>query len=171
MVIYGFGWIKTNWSICSLETFRCQLECKLTSFHIYCVFIYNKWAVGADMPPSGQPRVQHGWLVNHIPEQLRSTNIPQATIHNLINSMRRQCAALFYSEASSGQPQILAGFLAPSVQWPFILGSLRQYSCCLIVILICHIPAVDDPSKAEVLTTIFTKYERNWPFVPIQKYS
>lgn len=75
------------------------------------------------MPPSGQSRVQHGWLMNRIPGELQAANIAQATTHNLIS----WCAAL--CEATSGHTRhwlaaegnTRAGWSQPwyatSVQW------------------------------------------------------
>ncbi len=73
------------------------------------------------------------------------TNIPQATINNLINSMRRRCVAL--CEANGGHShQILTGFQTPLdpppppntvklhiLEWPFIVASLRHTSATLML--------------------------------------
>ncbi len=67
------------------------------------------------------------------------TNIPQATINNLTNSMRRRCVAL--SEANGGHTRYWLVFWTPPppppprtpsavnlhiLEWPFTVASLRQ---------------------------------------------
>ncbi len=61
------------------------------------------------------------------------TNIPQATINNLINSMRRRCVAL--REANGGHTR----YPPPNtiklhiLEWPFIVASLR-HTCAIIML-------------------------------------
>ncbi len=64
------------------------------------------------------------------------TNIPQATINNLINSMRRRCVALL--EANGGHIRYWLVFGSPQyskthiLEWPFIVVSLR-HTCAIIM--------------------------------------
>ncbi len=65
------------------------------------------------------------------------TNIPQATINNLINSMWRRCVAL--REANGGHTRYWLVFGPPNtvklhiLEWPFIVASLR-YTCAIIML-------------------------------------
>ncbi|KAL0188534.1 hypothetical protein M9458_015633, partial [Cirrhinus mrigala] len=67
------------------------------------------------------------------------TNIPQATINNLINSMRRRCVAL--REANGGHTRYRLVFGTPTRppkysktgEWPFIVASLR-HTCAIIML-------------------------------------
>ncbi len=65
------------------------------------------------------------------------TNIPQVTINNLVNYMRRKCVEL--RETNGGHNQIFTGFLdhpdTPNtvklqiLEWPFIVASLKAHLC------------------------------------------
>ncbi len=83
----------------------------------------------------------------HVPipaniQQLRTaleeewTNIPQATINNLINSMKEMCCTAWGKWWSH---QILTGFRTPQysklhiLEWPFIVASLR-HTCAIIML-------------------------------------
>ncbi len=100
------------------------------------------WPVySPDMSP-----IEHvlDWRIHHrvpVPadiQQLRTaieeewTNIPQATINNLITSMRRSCVAL--REANGGfrtpPPNTVKLHI---LEWPFIVASLRQ-TCAIIML-------------------------------------
>ncbi len=66
------------------------------------------------------------------------TNISQATINNLINSMRRRCVAL--REANGGHTRYWLVFRTPPhtvklpiLEWPFIVASLR-HTCAIIML-------------------------------------
>ncbi len=67
------------------------------------------------------------------------TNIPQTTINNLINSMRRRCVAL--REANGGHTRYGLVFWPPPpntvklhiFEWPFIMASLR-HTCTIIML-------------------------------------
>ncbi len=70
------------------------------------------------------------------------TNIPQATINNLINSMRRRCVAL--REANGGHTRYWLVIRTPQtpspntlklhiLEWPFIVASLR-HTCAIIML-------------------------------------
>uniref|UniRef100_A0A8C1BLK3 Tc1-like transposase DDE domain-containing protein n=1 Tax=Cyprinus carpio carpio TaxID=630221 RepID=A0A8C1BLK3_CYPCA len=59
------------------------------------------------------------------------TSIPQATINNLINSMRRRCVALREANGGRSPPPLLPPGPPNTVklhilEWPFIVGSLRH---------------------------------------------
>ncbi len=65
------------------------------------------------------------------------TNIPQATINNLVNSMRRRCCT---ARGKWWSHQILTGFRTPPntvklhiLEWPFIVASLR-HTCAIIML-------------------------------------
>ncbi|KAL0153133.1 hypothetical protein M9458_051554, partial [Cirrhinus mrigala] len=70
------------------------------------------------------------------------TNIPQATINNPINSMRRRCVALH--EANGGHTRYWLVFRPPStvklhiLEWPFIVASLRL-TCAIIMLFNQHL--------------------------------
>ncbi len=65
------------------------------------------------------------------------TNIPQATINNLINSMWRRCVAL--REANGGHTRYWLIFRPPNtvkllnLEWSFIVASLR-HTCAIIML-------------------------------------
>ncbi len=65
------------------------------------------------------------------------TNIPQATINSLINSLRRRCVAL--REANGGHTRYRLVFRPPNtvklhiLEWPFFLASLR-HTCAIIML-------------------------------------
>ncbi len=74
------------------------------------------------------------------------TNIPQAPINNLINSMRRICVAL--REANGGHTSYSPVFGLPRLpqysktahfrEWPFIVASLRR-TCAIIMVSNLHL--------------------------------
>ncbi len=97
-------------------------------------------------------RLHHWRIRQRVPvpaniQQLRTaieeewTNIPQATINNLINSMRRRCVAL--REANGGHTRYWLVFGPPPdppntvklhiLEWPFIVASLR-HTCAIIML-------------------------------------
>ncbi len=68
------------------------------------------------------------------------TNIPQATVNNLINSMQRRCVAL--CEANGGHIRYWLVFGPPGapntvklhiLEWPFLVASLR-HTCAIIML-------------------------------------
>ncbi len=82
----------------------------------------------------GPANIQH--LRTSIEEEW--INITQATINNLINSMRRRCVAL--REANGGHTRYWLVFGPPcppqyskTVEWPFIVASLR-HTCAIIML-------------------------------------
>jgi len=90
------------------------------------------------------------------------TNIPQATINNLINSMRRRCVAL--REANVGHTIYWLVFGPPTpntvkmhiLEWPFILASL-SHACAIIMLskaswYATPVRWMDYLAKGEVLT-------------------
>ncbi len=113
-------------------------------------------AYSLDMSP-----IEHVWdaldwrIRQHVPvpaniQQLHTaieeewTNIPQATINNLINSMRRRCVAL--RAANGGHTRYWLVFEPPApptpppnteklhiLEWPFIVASLR-HTCAIIML-------------------------------------
>ncbi len=98
-----------------------------------------------DMSP-----IEHVWdaLDLRIRQQLHTaieaewTNIPQATINNLINSRCRRCVAL--CEANGVTPDT-DWFLDPHnrvqlhiLEWPFIVASLR-HTCAIIMLSSQHL--------------------------------
>ncbi len=112
------------------------------------------------------------------------TNIPQATINNLINSMRRRCVAL--CEANGGHTRYWLVFGPPPgpplqysktarlKKWPFIVSSLR-HTCVIIMLSNQHldmphlwggwiISAKEKCSLTQIYTDLWTIFERNRPF-------
>ncbi len=130
-------------------------------------------AYSLDMSP-----IEHVWdaLDRHIRQRVpvpaniqeEWTNIPQATINNLINSMRRRCVAL--REANGGHIRYWLVFRSPRtppyppnavklhiLEWPFIVASLR-HTCAIIMLSNQHLDmphlwgGMDYLGKGEVLT-------------------
>ncbi len=81
-------------------------------------------------------RIRQRVLVPANIQKLR-TNIPQATINNLINSMWRRCVAL--RDANGGHTKYWLVFGPPNtvklhiLEWPFIVASLR-HTCAIIML-------------------------------------
>ncbi len=112
------------------------------------------------------------------------TNIPQATINNLINSMRRRCVAL--REENGGHTRYWLVFGPPPntvklhiLEWPFIVASLR-HTCAIIMLSNQHldmphlwggwiISAKEKCSLTQIYTDLWTIFEQNRPFVYIEK--
>ncbi len=111
-------------------------------------------AYSPDMSP-----IEHVWdaldrrIRQHVPvpaniQQLRTaieeewTNIPQATINYLINSVWRRCVAL--GEANGGHTRYWLVFGSPNtvklhiLEWPFIVASLR-HTCAIIMLSNQHV--------------------------------
>ncbi len=60
------------------------------------------------------------------------TNIPQATINNLINSMQRRCVALREANGGHGYGPLNTVKLQ-ILEWPFIVASLRHTSAIIML--------------------------------------
>ncbi len=122
-------------------------------------------------------------------QQLRTeeewTNIPQATINNLINSMWRRCVPL--REENGGHTRYWLVF-GPSpntvklhiLEWSFIVASLR-HTCAIIMLSNQHldmphlwggwiISAKEKCSLTQIYTDLWTIFDRNRPFVYIEKF-
>ncbi len=61
------------------------------------------------------------------------TNIPQATINNLINCMRRRCVAMREANVGHTPPPPPNTVKLHILEWPFIVASLRD-TCAIIML-------------------------------------
>ncbi len=119
--------------------------------------VHNSWKLKTSQFLNGQHTpdmspIEHVWdaldrrIRQHVPVpaniqqhcttiEEEGTNIPQATINNLINSMRRRCVAL--REANVGHTILLTGFRTPHPQYSknahfrvaFYCGQLKSRLC------------------------------------------
>ncbi len=101
-----------------------------------------------------------------------------STINNLINSMRRRCVAL--REANGGHTRYPPNTVKMHIlEWLFIVASLR-HTCAIIILSNQHldmphlwggwiISAKEKCSLTQIYTDLWTIFERNRPFVYIEK--
>ncbi len=68
----------------------------------------------------------------HLSIEEEWTNIPQATINNLINSMWRRYVALHEANGGHGYGPLLPQYSNNILEWPFIVARLR-HTCAIIM--------------------------------------
>ncbi len=127
-------------------------------------------------------RIRHRVPVPLNIQQLRTaieeewTNIPQATINNLINSMRRRCVALHEASGSHTRYWLLFGPQGVGVDPRVCL----RHTCEIIMLSNQHLDmphlwggwimsVKEKCSLTQILTYLWTIFERNRSFVCIEK--